>query len=388
MKFLDDQKKRESVRKIIYGITDRRDDPLWDKVNDFIIDNSPVRMKEKGIFFDSLQLLVNSGVRFVRALEILAERQRNIRFQRVLNSIVYDMIQNGESFSRSMGKYPDVFSSSEIKMILSGEMAGKIEETLESIAKQIKKNIEIQIRLRSALTYPATVVFSIIMAAIIIMIFVVPKFIVLFSEFPSAELPFATRVLIGSSWFLQHYWWFLLTVVVAIGILFRNWKRTESGILTWHRFILRIPFFHSMINNIQTVQIASNFATLMQSGIPVVKALQLLSEIIHNRIVGLEIFAISEKTIRGQALHKSFSESLVLDRILGEVLEIGEKSGRIPEILQKTASQYEIEVDAQLRNISTLIEPLIIIVVGGAVVFMAMAIMTPIFRLQELFIAG
>lgn len=375
-------------QKVIYGVTDRSKNSWQEKVNDFLIDHSPVSKKEKGLFFDSLQLLVNSGVRFTRALELLAERQRNVRFQRVLDSAHYDMVQNGTSFSKAMSKYPTVFDNSEIKMVMSGEMAGKIEETLESIAKQIKKNIEIHLRVRSALMYPLTVIIAIIIAAIVVMTFVVPKFMVLFSEFSESTLPFATRVLMGSSYFFQHYWWFVLTLGGALYFWFKNWKKSEQGELSWHRLLLRLPLLKNLINNIQTVRVASNFATLLHSGIPVVKALHLLGEIMPNRIVGQEISVIAEKAIQGKKLHESFSESTMLEPILGEVLEIGEKSGRISEILQKTAAQYEIEVDTQLKNISTLIEPLIIIIVGGAVVFMAMAIMTPIFRLQELFMAG
>jgi type II secretory pathway component PulF len=358
------------------------------KINDFLIDHSPVSKKEKSIFFDSLQLLINSGVHFTRALELLAHRQRNIRFQRILNSIQYDMMQNGMSFSRAMSKYPKVFDTSEIKMIFSGEVSGRIENTLESVAKQIKKNIEMHLRIRSALMYPSTVMIAIILAAIIVMTFVVPKFETLFSEFSDSSLPFATRALMKSSTFFQQYWWFVLLLGGAMYFWFQNWKRSEQGEMSWDRFLLRMPLLRGLVNNIQTVGIASNFSTLLQSGIPVIKALHLLGDIIPNRVIGKEIDEITQKAIHGKKLHESFSESTVLEPILGEVLEIGEKSGRISEILKKTAAQYEIEIDAQLKNISTLIEPLIVVLVGGAVVFMALAIMTPIFRLQELFMAG
>ncbi|MCF7812229.1 type II secretion system F family protein [Candidatus Gracilibacteria bacterium] len=329
--------------------------------------------------------MVNSGVRFVRALEILAERQRNLHFQRVLQSVVYDMVHNGASFSQAMAKYPRIFAPEEVKMVLSGEMTGRLEETLESIADQIQKNIQLSLRIRSALMYPITVIIAIVLAAFVIMILVVPKFMILFSEFPNAELPIATRILIGTSSFLREAWWFLLTLGIASVFVFRNWKQSERGRKKWDGFLLKMPLFRGIVRNIQTVRISSNFSTLIQSGIPITKALQLLSEIIPNSVIGRAILNVKEKIIHGKKIHAAFSEEPAFDPILGEIIEIGEKSGRLSEILEKTASQYQNEVDAQLKNLTTLIEPLVIVLVGGAIVFMALAIMTPIFRLQELF---
>lgn len=388
----DDHKKpiapSEKNRAVIYGVTDRSQDPWWVKLNDAVIDHSPVRDKEKGIVFDSLRLLVNSGVRFVRAVEMLASRQRNLRFKRVLHSIVYDMQHNGTSFSAAMAKYPRVFHRSEVKMIYSGELAGKINETLESVAAQIQKNIALRLRIKSALMYPMTVIGAILLASIVVVTFIVPKFIVLFEEFGSHELPWTTNILMTTSDFFRHYWWFALTVLAAGAMVFQNWKRTPSGRRHWDELMLRLPLLKTLINNIQTVHIASNFSTLMSSGIPVTKALHILADIIPNRAIGEALFAVEEKTIQGQPLSVSFKEDPIFDPILGEVIEIGEQGGRIPEILEKTAAQYELEVDAQLKNLTTLIEPLIILCVGGAIVFMAMAIMTPIFQLQDLFTAA
>jgi len=380
-------KKTKQERKVIYGVTDRSNDSFFQKIDDALVDMSRVSEKEKGLFFHSLQVLVKSGVRFVRSLQLLADRTKNKRFERVLNTIIYDMETNGSSFSLAMAKFPTVFSESETKMIYSGEIAGKLEETLESISTQIQKNLELEVRIKSALMYPLTVVGAIFLAGAIVMLFVVPKFQELFSEF-SGELPWATLFLIKVSNFLQFYWWFLIILIIAGKMIFQNWLRTYKGARKWDGFLLNIPIFAKLINNIQTVRIAHNFATLMRSGIPVVKALHILGEIMPNTVIKDTIFYIEEEVKRGIQIHASFHNADRLDPIFGEIIEIGEESGQLSEVLQKTGDQYELEVDAQLKNLTTLIEPIIIFMVGGAVIFLAMAIMTPIFRLQEMFSAA
>jgi MSHA biogenesis protein MshG len=377
-------KKKE--REVIYGVTDRRQDPFLVKLNDFLIDHSPVTPKEKGLFFNSLQLLVNSGVRFPRALEMLTRRSRNQRFKRVLRTIGHDMQIRGESFSKAMEKYPDIFSTSETRMIYSGEITGKIEEILDSIAIQIQKNIEIELRVKSALMYPMVVFIAILLAAVIVMVFLVPKFEALFADFGS-ELPLATRMLINTSNFMQAYWWLCFAIIGAGTALFKNWKKSDTGRIQWDGFILQLPLVKGLINNLQTVRIASNFSTLMRSGIPVNKALHILSEIMPNAVIGEGIFNVEMAIREGKQLHESFAKNPHFDPILSEVIEIGEKTGAVPEILHKTAIQYEREVDAQLNNLTSMLDPIIIIIVALAVVFMAMAIMVPIFKMNDLFAA-
>lgn len=374
--------KREPV---VYGITDRRNDPWYKKLNDFLIDQSGVSKKQKSIFFQSLHLLVASGVEFTKSIRMLAARQKNQRFRRILDTVVYDMVSNGKSFSQALEKYPRTFSRPETKVLYAGEISGTIEHNLGALARQISKNLEVEMRIRSALMYPITVFVALILALAVVMLWVVPRFTVLFEQFPSSELPRATRFLIALSEYSIQYWWFIGLILFGGGALFQNWKRTDHGRREWDGFLLTLPGIKKIISDIQTVQIASNFATLMKAGIPVEKVLKILSSIVSNSVVADDIKTIHHKTLRGVPIFQCFAEAPHLDTTLSEVIEVGEQGGNIPEILQKTADQYEMEVDAQLKNINTIIEPIIIIVMGGMVVFMALAILTPILQLQELF---
>lgn len=371
---------------MIYGVTDRSKEPWWEKLNDFLIDNSWVTKKEKSLFFNSLKLLVVSGIRLPRAISLLAERTKNPRLERVLRTINYDLTQRGLPLSTAMGKYPNVFSDYETKMILSGEVTGKIQEVLGYITTQIQKNLKLQMQVKSAMIYPITVFGAIFLAAIVIMNFVVPQFEGLFANFGS-DLPTATRILIGGSNFFQQYWWLVLSLLGAGILFFQNWKNSPEGKIQWDSFVFSIPGLNKLIRNFQTIQIASNFSTLLSAGIPVIKSLQVLRQLLGNEVVKEGLFGI-EKDIRdGKMIHQSFRNNPVFDPVLGEIIEIGEQSGSIVEMLQKTAEQYEMEFDADMQNLAKLIEPVVLIIVAAAIVFMGMAIMTPIMQLQELFTA-
>ncbi len=376
--------KNKVPRKIIYGVTDRSNDTIWQKINDFLIDHSSVTKKEKMVFFNSLKLLVTSGVNFTKAIQMLAIRAKNERLKRILNTIEYDMLNMGMRFSEAMAKYPQVFSVSEIKMIYSGELAGRLEEVLEAVSTRIQKNIEMEIRVKSALMYPITVFIAIILAGVVVMLFVVPKFEAMFSSF-GADLPMATKIMIETSNFMQNYWWFILLILVSAWVIFQNWKNSEDGKYDWDEFLLGLPGLGALIRDIQTTKIAGNFSTLLMSGIPIAKAIHVLSEIIDNKVISRDLLQIEHDVKSGKQVHESFAEYKNLDPVLAEVIEIGEKSGAIPEVLHKVAQQYSLEVDAQLKNLSSMIEPLVILIVGGAVVFMALAIMTPIMKMQSLF---
>ena len=378
--------KNPKQREVIYGLTDRRTDHYLIKINDWLLDHQPFNLKEKARFFHSLKLLVNSGVQFTRALEMLADRTQHVRFSRILKTVAYDMQQNGLSFSGAIQKHPTIFSASEVKMVYSGELTGKINATLEAIATQLQKNIELEMRVKSALMYPATVVAAIFLAGAAVMFFIVPKLTSLFAEL-GGQLPLSTRILMGMSEALVNYWWLILFFLVASVTWFLQWKNSEEGKRSWHRFILNFAPTKALVSNIQVTKISLNFATLLSAGIPLSKALRVLGEIVPNRIVSDDLFNIEVKVRNGVPLHQSFLEAENIDSVVGEILEVGEKTGHMAEVLQKLGDQYDLEVEAQLKNLSTIIEPIIILFVGIAVAFLIFAVLMPILNLQDLFAA-
>ena len=375
---------RLSSRAVVYGVTDRRDDPLWLRIYDFFVDQADITFKEKGLFFRSLYILVNSGMRSARAIEMLAEKNKNLHFSRVLNTIAYEMMNQGAAFSKVMQKYPATFSGYEINMVKAGEMSGKMRDSLRSIATDLQKYIELKASMRSALLYPVTVFIAVILAIVVIMIFVIPKFKEMFADF-DIDLPIYTQVLLNISDFFVGFWWLVLLVVFTLWQLFQNWKSTEVGKYEWDSFLLRMPVFSTLINNIQTVHVSRNLSALLFAGVPVNKALEVLSGIVENSVISKSLLVIDQKVRSGATLHQAFLDESCMDPILGEVIEVGEQGGSTAEVLGQVGAQYEVEVDHQMKNMTTLLEPIVVLVVGIVVAFMALAILSPIFELQNAF---
>lgn len=376
--------KKKDAERVIYGVTDRSQIPFHEKINDFLINNSPVTSKERSLFFNSFRLLVRSGVPVIRAIRMLARRTTNPRFERILDTMEHDLVQRGSTLSGAMSKHPQIFPRSEIKMIYSGEISGKLEEVLDTVTQQIQKNIELERRVKSALMYPTVVMVMIAVAIVVIMIFVVPTFETMFSDF-GEDLPTSTKILINSSQFLQHYWWFAGVVVAAIVLMFKNWKNSDNGSRVWDRWIHSLPGIGGIVRNINTVRLADNAGAMLASGLPLEKTLRVLHDILVSPCQRDAIVEIEQGIRHGKLLHEAFAEQEILDPVLAEMLEIGSKAGTISEVLLQIGEQYESEVNAQLKNLSQLIEPVVIVIVGLAVVFLALAIMTPVFKMQSLF---
>ena len=369
---------------VIYGVTDRSQISFVEKLNDFLIHHSLVTEKERSLFFNSLRLLVTSGVPITNALRMLAQRTQNLRLFRVLSTIEYDLLHSGFTLSQAMAKHPGVFPRSEVRMIYSGELSGQLEEVLDNIARQVQKNIELNRRVKSALMYPIVVLCVIVLAVVVVMLLVVPKFESMFSEFGS-ELPLSTKILIGTSDFFQHYWWFMGVLIIAAWLIFRNWIRSSTGSRSWDRWIHSIPRIGGLIRNINTVRLAHNAGAMLESGLPLEKSLRVLHDILLSPCQKDAIMTIERKVREGRLLHQAFAEEDILDPVLGEMVEIGEKTGSLAHVFLQIGDQYEAEVDAQLKNLTQLVEPIIIVIVGLAVVFLALAIMTPVFQMQSLF---
>lgn len=377
-------KQLKNPERVIYGVTDRSHLSFIEKVNDFLINHSPVTSKERSLFFNSLRLLVKSGVPVTNSIRMLSKRTQNPRFRRILDTIEYDLIQHGSTLSQAIAKHPHVFPRSEVRMIYSGELSGKLEEVLDQIAAQVQKNIELNLRVKSALTYPVIVLCMIVVAMIVVMMFVVPKFETLFSDFGS-DLPLSTKILIGTSNFFQYYWWFALVIIVAAGLIFRNWVQSSKGSRIWDKWIHSLPAIGVLIRNIHTVRLAHNAGAMLSSGLPLEKTLRVLHDVLVSPCQQDAILTIEHDVRSGKILHEAFAEQEILDPVLSEMIEIGEKSGSLAEVLLQIGDQYEAEVDAQLKNLTQMVEPVIIVVVGLAVAFLAMAIMTPVFQMQSLF---
>ncbi len=335
---------------------------------------------EKLLFTRHLSIMLKSGLSLTRALAILSVQTRSKRFKKLL-SRVKDDVESGKSFAESLAAQK-VFSPLYVSMVKVGELGGNLGEVLDLLALQMLKSHNLKSKVKGAMIYPLIVVLAMIGVGTAMMIFVVPKLVDIFEGF-EIELPLTTRILIGFTKFFNEFWYFFLIGFVIFIIWLKWFLSTNLGKKIWHKIILKTPYIKGMSMRINITNFARNLSLLVKSGMPIVESLKVISTTFKN-IYYQEALKDSSKKVRkgvnlGEALEKypNLFSGLVL-----QMVTVGEETGSLDDILAKLADFYEAETDQQMKNISSVIEPVLMIIVGIAVAIMAVSIISPIYSLM------
>ncbi|HSW65624.1 MAG TPA: type II secretion system F family protein [Bacillota bacterium] len=343
-----------------------------------------VKLKDLVIFTRQLSTMVSAGVPLTRALATLQTQTESKYFQTVIASVVKD-VEAGQPLSYAFGKFPNVFSDVYVNMAKAGETGGILDEILKRLAEQIEKDASIRKKVRGAMMYPM-VIFSItIVAFFFIMVFLMPKIGKIIQDLagPDTQLPIYTRVLLGLSSFMQHNAVFIL-IALGVGIFFfRRWVKTPQGKMRWHGVLLKIPVLKIIIIKIAVARFARTFASLMSAGVGVIDALEVTGGAIGNKVIGKELLDAAKDVKNGKQLSEPLSHSKNFPPIVSEMLAVGEETGQIDTILVKVADFYEEEVDTVIDGLSSIIEPLMIVVLGSVVGVIAASVMGPLASLNN-----
>lgn len=379
------QKNAEKVE-VIYGVYDSSRQSLTTRINDFLVDHSKVPLDEKAYFFQLLAVMVDAGIPVIQGIKMLATRSSNERFRRVLNTVAY-VITQGRKFSEALARFPDVFSEMEIGVVKAGEAAGNMDKMLTRLAEQLSKSHELEVKLFSASIYPIVVLVVLTLAASGMLIWVVPSLVHLLEEggLQQQDFPFATRFLIGLSSVLANYWWALLTGVVMIYLLLRVMVTTENGRYRFDLFKLKVPVVGTLLRKVLVLHFISILGILIESGLPVVQALTIVAGSLNNELYRLKVYEVISKVQQGQKISASLENTpFLFPQTIVQMLAVGEQSASIGLISNKIAKQYDMEIDYSLKRLMSLLEPLLIVFVGFTVAILALAILTPIFKLTQL----
>lgn len=343
-----------------------------------------VKLKDLVVFTRQLSTMISAGVPLTRAFATLHTQTENKYFKTVIINISKD-IEGGNSLADSLEKYPNVFSEVYVNMVRAGEAGGILDEILGRLATQVEKDATIRKKIKSASAYP-TVIFSITIVAFFgIMIVVIPKLGKIITDLggPDAKLPVYTQAMLGASGFMQKNA-ILIIVVFAITIyLLRRYIKTPAGKYKFHALLLKTPIIKNVISKIAIARFSRTFASLMSSGVTVLDALEVTGSAIGNKVIEKELRNAAKEVRNGKQLSEPLSKSAYFPPIVAQMLAIGEETGQIDTILIKVADFYEEEVDAVIDGISSLIEPLMIIVLGGMVGMIAASVMGPIASLSQ-----
>lgn len=343
-----------------------------------------VKLKDLVIFTRQLSTMISAGVPLTRAMATLQTQTESKYFRQVLANIMKE-VESGQPLGDSFAKYPSVFSEVYVNMVKAGEAGGILDEILKRLASQVEQDSSMRKKIKSAMMYP-TVIFGItILAFFGIMMLVIPKLGKIIGDLggPDAELPVYTQVMLDASIFMQNN--FVLIFAVSFGgiYFFRKYINTPKGKLWWHGFLLKVPVIKVLITKIAVARFARTFASLMSAGVAVLDALEVTGGAIGNKVIENELKEAAKSVRNGKQLSEPLSQSKHFPAIVPQMLAIGEETGQIDTILIKVADFYEEEVETTIDGLSSLIEPLMIVVLGGMVGLIAASVMGPIASLSK-----
>lgn len=370
---------------VIYGLYNNADKGFSQKINDFLIDRSSIGLKEKSYFFHMLAVMVDAGIPVVSAVKSLASRGDNLHLKRVLNTVAYNCEQ-GLTLADSMSRFGEIFDELEIGIVRSGEATGKLHQMLFKLSGMLDKKHELNSKLWGAAIYPIAVLSVLILVAVGMLLFVFPTLLNLLNEggIDKASLPAATKILIFLQSAIVNFWWLILLGFFGAYGVFNVYVSSDYGATRWDYLKLRIPLIGGILRKLFVLRFVGMLGILIESGLPVIKALKITGSALSNRIYKIKAQEIIHAVKAGGKISDNLRDSEFLFPMeVVQMINVGETSANLARISEKISDQYQREVDNSLRRISSLFEPVMILVVGVFVALLALAIMAPIFNLSN-----
>jgi type IV pilus assembly protein PilC len=338
-----------------------------------------ITTKDRIVFTRQLATLIGAGLPLSQSLHTVMEQTNNKKLQGVVEDIVAS-VEGGKSLSESFSKHPEVFDKVFLALISAGEVSGTLDDSLRRIATQQEKDAATAGKIKGALTYPL-IVLVVIFGVMGFMLFtVVPQVEKLYHDLKKT-LPFLTQIMVSSADFLIHFWWVVIIAVGAAVYFLRQYMKTDSGIRFMDMFKLNVPLFGGMFRKLYMARLARTGQTLLATGVAMLDMLSITSEAVNNTVIGESIDRAAEKVKGGKALSAALQPEDYILPLVPQMIKIGEQSGRIDEMMGKTAQVYEDELDEEIKAISTLIEPLLMVVLAVVAGGMVGAILLPIYSL-------
>jgi type IV pilus assembly protein PilC len=341
-----------------------------------------VKLKHLAVFSRQFATMVNSGLPLLRTLAILGDQTESKELSKIVGEIRLD-VERGSSLSDAMEKYPKAFNPLYVAMVRAGEISGNLDQVLLRVADTIEKEVSLRRKIKSAMTYP-TVVFGLVVIILTVMlVFVVPTFKDLYADL-GGTLPGPTRLLIAISDVVRKFFPIVLGVV-AVGIwLFRQWLKTDKGRYAFDRFKLKIPVFGELFRKTALSRFARTLGTLSRSGVPILQALDIVHDTVKNAVVARAVKDVQTSVKEGESLTRPLSRHPVFPPMVVQMMAVGEETGALDTMLEKISDFYDEEIEATVESLTSLIEPVLIAVVGGTVGAIVIALYLPTFRIFEL----
>jgi type IV pilus assembly protein PilC len=343
-----------------------------------------VKLKDMALFCRQLATLINAGVSLVRALAVLERQTQNARLRYIIRQLTHD-VEDGMLLSRAMAKFPREFSNLFIGMVRAGEVGGVLDETLQRMATFLEKDLELRRKVKSAMTYPTIVILFATGIVIFLSVWIVPKFMQLFTDLGVNEekFPLPTLMMKRFSEFLITKWYFLIGGLIAFFIAFSIFVRTRFGKKVYDWIKLKVPILGPINHKIVLARFARTFGTLMGSGVPILQALDTTAGAIDNEILSRAIMDARMAIREGERIADPLERSKLFPPMVVHMISVGEETGALDQMLQKVADFYESEVDAALHALASTIEPVMIVILGVIVLFILISVFLPLITIIQ-----
>jgi type IV pilus assembly protein PilC len=335
-----------------------------------------VKLEDKVIFSRQFATMINAGVPISQSLNILQKQSESKKLQETVGDLS-KQVSGGATLANAMASHPDVFNPIYVNMVRAGEMGGILDQVMDRLATQQEKDAEIISKVRSAMIYPAVITTATISAFFFLMTVIVPKLSSIFED-AGATLPIYTRIMLAISHFLVKDWWVLIGAMIGGLILFVRWYRTQKGRRIMDKLMLKAPIIGPILVKVNVARFARTFGSLMASGISVLDALNATKSALGSTVYQDELAIVAQKVKNGRPMSEQIRDSKNFPAIVGQMLAVGEETGKVDEILLKLAEFYEKEVDTVISGITSIIEPILIMVLGGMVGFIVISVFGPI----------
>jgi type IV pilus assembly protein PilC len=351
------------------------------KQKQIVLFEQKIKTKEIVVFTRQFATMINAGLPLVQCLEILSSQQENPTFKKVLSQIKSD-VESGNTFADALGKHPKVFDSLYVNLVAAGEIGGVLDTVLIRLAVYMEKAEALKAKVKSAMTYPIIVLCVAFGVVAVLMIFVIPTFKDMFEQFGSA-LPAPTQLVVDMSHFFRSYWLAMIGVIVAVILAFKWAANQEKGRYYIDSTMLKLPVFGPLIKKVAVAKFTRTLGTMISSGVPIMDGLEITSRTAGNVIIEKAIRAVRSAISEGQSMAEPLSQTGIFPGMVVQMISVGEATGAMDQMLSKIADFYDEEVDAAVETLTSSLEPMLMVFLGGIIGFVVVAMYLPIFQMAS-----
>jgi type IV pilus assembly protein PilC len=338
-----------------------------------------VSVKDLGVFTRQFATMINAGLPMVQCLDILASQTEKPYFRQAVATVMSD-VEGGSTLGEALARHPRIFSRLYVNMVEAGEAGGILDLILNRLAVYLEKADQLQRKIKGAMTYPAVVCFVALGATVFMLMFIIPTFAKMFSDF-GGELPTPTKIVMGISTFLRGYWYVLLAAAVGLIVVFQRFYATDVGKTKVDGFLLRLPALGIVIRKGAVARFTRTLGTLISSGVPILNGLEITARTSGNKVIENAVLVTKDSISQGNTISEPLKKSGVFPPMVTQMIAVGEQTGALDEMLEKIANFYDDEVDTAVDSLTAIIEPAMIVVMGAIVGGMLIAMYLPMFKL-------